>query len=141
MRRLRWFADAVKVYGSAGNKKSLEQLLGLKSGRGKPVVQERRDRILKELLDIDLLLAPRGPTGKAQRGQPAPPSWKVVGRARGKTRQGVKRLYERWSPNLPEALAKEIVARLKRKPPPIGMAKSHSAARGKEIAAYIRRKR
>ena len=55
MRRLRWFVDAVKAYGSEKNKKSLEQILGLKAGRGHPVVQERRDKILEKLLKIVLL--------------------------------------------------------------------------------------
>jgi hypothetical protein len=116
MRRLWWFADAVKVYGSGKNKKSLEQLLGLKAGRGHPVVQDRRNKILEKLLKIVLLLEPRGPT---RRGKPARPSWKEIGRACDMTPQAAKRLVERELPNLPEALAKEIAARMKRRPSPI----------------------
>ena len=36
VRRLRRVLGAVETYLSAGNKKSLDQLLGLKAGRGKP---------------------------------------------------------------------------------------------------------
>ena len=56
------------------------------------------------------------------------------------TPQAAKRLYERELQNLPEAKAKGIAARMKRKPPPIGKAKARSAALGKEIATLNRRR-
>jgi hypothetical protein len=126
VRRLRRFVRAVEAYLSAGNKKSLDQLLGLKAGRGKPVVQDRRDKILEKLLKIVLLRS----TGR---------QWKVIGRECGMTPQAAKRLFERELPNLPEALAKETATRMKRKPSPIGTGKASSAALGKEIAAQNRR--
>jgi len=132
VRRLRWCAEILET---AENKKDLEQLFGLKAGRGRPLVQDRRDKILEKLLKIVLLLEPRGPT---RQGKPARPSWKEIGPACGMTAQAAKRLFERELPNLPEALAKEIAARMKQKPPPIGKAKV-SAALGKEIAAQNRR--
>ena len=124
--RLRRFVRAVKAHSSAGNEKSLEQLLGLKPLPGRPVVQDRRDEILEKLLKIDLL-----------RSEGL--SWKEIGRALDTTAQAAKRLHERELQNLPEALAKEIAARMKQKPPPIGKAKARSAALGKEIAAQNRR--
>jgi len=89
-------------------------------------VQERRNKLLEKLLKIALL---RG----------AGQQWKVIGRKCGMTPQAAKRLHERELQNLPEALAKEIAARMKQKPPPIGKAKARSAALGKEIAAQNRR--
>jgi hypothetical protein len=138
MQRLWWFIGAEKAYSSAGNKKSLEQLLGLLRGRGTPVVQERRNKILKKLLDIVLLLEPRGPTGKAQQGQPARPGWKTISLICGMSVPAAKNLYQRERSNFNEALAKGIAARLKQKPPPIGRAKARSAALGQEIAARNR---
>ena len=126
VRRLRRVLGAVEAYLSAENKKSLDQLLGLKPGRGRPVVQERRNKLLEKLLKIALL---RG----------AGQQWKVIGRKCGMTPQAAKRLHERELQNLPEALAKGISARMKQKPPPIGKAKARSAALGKEIAAQNRR--
>ena len=58
VRRLRRVLGAVETYLSAGNKKSLDQLLGLKAGRGKPVVQDRRDKILEKALEIAGCLNP-----------------------------------------------------------------------------------
>jgi hypothetical protein len=139
--RLWWFFRAVKVYGSKKNKNSLEQLLGLPAGQGRPPVQERRNKILEKLLMIVLLRAPRGPTRKAQRGQPAPSSWKEVGAACGMSPQAARRLYERESPNLREALAKGIAARMGRKPPRVGEAKARNEARVKEMRAHNRRAR
>ena len=55
------------------------------------------------------------------------------------TPQAARKLYERELSNLTEALAKEIAARLKQKPPPVGTAKARSAATGKEISAHNRR--
>jgi hypothetical protein len=126
----------LEAYLTAGNKKSLDQHLGLKAGQGRPPVRDQRDKNLKRLLDMALLLEPRGPT---RQGKPARPPWKVIGRAFGMTPQAAKRLFERELPNLPEALAKEIAARMKQKPPPIGKAKARSAALGKEITAQNRR--
>ena len=70
LRRLRWFVDAVKAYVSEKNKKSLEQLLGLKAGRGHPVVQDRRNKILEKLVKIPAARA-KGPTRKTRQGKPA----------------------------------------------------------------------
>ena len=53
--------------------------------------------------------------------------------------QAARKLYERELPNINEAMAKEIAARIKQKPPPIGTAKARSAATGKEISARNRR--
>jgi hypothetical protein len=126
--RLWWFFRAVKVYGPKKNKKSFEQLLGLPAGQGRPLVQERRDKILKELLGIVLL---RGEGWQ----------WKEVARALGKTVPAVKKLYERELPNICEALAKGIAARMKRKPPRVGEAKARNEAHVKEIRARNRRAR
>jgi hypothetical protein len=137
--RLWWFFRAVKVYGSKKNKKSFEQLLGLPAGQGHPVVQERRNEILQKLLDIILLLEPRGPTRKAPQGQPARPGWKTISAICGMTVPAAKNLYQRELSNFNEALAKGIAARLGQKPSRIGEAKARSAALGKEIAARNRR--
>ena len=127
VRWLWWFFRAAKVFLSAKNKKGFDQLLGIKAGRGRPVVQERRAKILERLLKIALLRS-------------AGRQWKVIGRECGMTPQAAKRLYERELQNLPEAKAKEIAARMERKPPPIGKAKARSAALGKEIATHNRRR-
>ena len=72
-----------------------------------------------------------------QTRQTGRPTWKEIGRACGMTPQAAKRLYERELSNLHEALAKEIAARMKQKPPPIGMAKARSAAPGKKSPRTI----
>ena len=141
IRRLRWFVGAVETFLSKGNKKSLDKLLGLPAGRGRPVVQGRRDKILEKLLDIVLLLEPRGPTAKAQQGRPARPGWKTISAICGMTVPAAKNLYQRELSNFNEALAKGIAARLKQKPPPIGMAKARNEAHAKEIRAHNLRAR
>ena len=55
------------------------------------------------------------------------------------THQAARKLYERELSNHSEAVAKEIAARLKQKPPPVGAANARSAATGKEISARSRR--
>ena len=57
LRRLRSFVGAVEAYCSVGNKEGLDQILGLKPGRGRPVDQDRRDKTLEKLLEIVLLLS------------------------------------------------------------------------------------
>jgi hypothetical protein len=123
--RIRRFLRTVKE-----NEKGFVQLLGMKPSRGTPVVQDRRDKILEKALEIDRL-----------RSEGL--SWKKIGRALGTTPQAAKRLHEREVSNLPEAriknIAKEIAARMKQKPLPIGKAKARSAALGKEITEQNRR--
>ena len=70
----RWFNDAVKVYGSGENKKDLAQLFGLKTGRGLPMVQDRRNKMLEKLL-IALLRETESPTRKTRQGEPARPTF------------------------------------------------------------------
>jgi hypothetical protein len=136
--RLRRFLRAVKE-----NEKGFVQLLGVKAGRGKPVVQDRRDKIQERALKIAQLREPRGPTRKGQQGRPAPPTWKETAATVGMTDQAARKLHKRELPTLPEArakkTAKEIAARMQQKPPPIGRAIARSAALGKEIAAQNRR--
>ena len=113
--RLRRFVRAVKAHSSAGNEKSLEQLLGLKPLPGRPVVQDRRDEILEKLLKIDLL-----------RSEGL--SWKEIGRALDTTAQAAKRLHERELPNLGEARARQ---RAKEKARPTRMKSSRVWSKGR----------
>ena len=136
--RLRRFVRAVKAHSSAGNEKSLEQLLGLKPLPGRPVVQDRRDEILVKLLKIACYAA-RACRGKKSAGRLTRP------------RRPQRGLHERELPNLGEARARqrakekarshanEIVARLEQRPPPIGTVKARNAALGKKIQARNRR--
>ena len=89
--RLRRFVRAVKAHSSAGNEKSLEQLLGLKPLPGRPVVQDRRDEILEKLLKIALLRGAKSPTRKEAARARVAKSRRGAGQAAGERKSQIPR--------------------------------------------------
>jgi hypothetical protein len=144
VRRIWWFVSTVKAYLSGGNNRSLGRLLGLERAPGRPAGQKPG-----KLSDWDRETAAQRATKsekrKTRQGEAALKSWKEVALDLGKTPQAVRRRVQRAAPKLAEDKAREIAAalkqRLEQKPPPVGRAIAHSAARGKEIHAHNRRKR
>ena len=67
-RRLWWFANAVKAYGSAENKKSLEQLLGLERGPGNPGGRRNPGKSLDLALKIAVQRETESETRKTRQG-------------------------------------------------------------------------
>ena len=145
-RRLGWFVGAVKVYGSAGNEKSLGRLLGLERGPGNPGGRRKPGKSLDLGREISEQRETKSETRKTRQGKPARTSWKEVGRDHGDmSDQAARKRAKRASLVRAEEDAKEFAARLKRrlkqKPPRAGKAKARNEALVKEIAAHNRRKR
>jgi hypothetical protein len=110
-RYLRWFVDAAKSYNS---KKSLDQLLGLKHGPGRPKAQgpgKQFDLAYK----IFLLRSTKSPTRRSAKGELKPMMWKEIAKAcGGMSVSTLKKIYERERFNVAEAFAKKFIARRKR---------------------------
>ena len=79
-RRLWWFANAVKAYGSAENKKSLGQLLGLERGPGNPGGRRKPGKSLDLARKISVQRETESETRKTRQGKPARRTWKEVRR-------------------------------------------------------------
>jgi hypothetical protein len=144
LRRLRRFAEAVKVYGSARNKKSIGRLLGLERGPGRPV-GSKLGKSLDLAREISVQRETKSETRKTRKGEPARTRWKEVARNHDMSDQAARKRAKRASQVRAEEDAKEFAARLKqsleKKPPRAGKAKARSAAMAKTIRAQNRRKR
>jgi hypothetical protein len=75
-RRLWWFANAVKAYSSAENKKSLGQLLGLERGQGNPGGRRKSGRSFDLAHKISEQRETESETRKTRQGKPARRTWK-----------------------------------------------------------------
>ena len=78
VRRLRRFTNAVKVYCSAGNKKSIGWHLGLERGPGRPRGR-KSGKSLDTARKISEQRETRSETRKTKQGKPARTMWKEVG--------------------------------------------------------------
>ena len=108
---LRWFAGAAAAYMSKktpkGKKESLEQLLGLKAGPGRPSKPGRHFGLGYEMF---LLRSTKSPTRKSKKGKSTPKSWKEVGKPYGLDGKSARKIVERELPNITEAFAKKLEA-------------------------------
>lgn len=104
---LRWFVGAAKSYNS---KKSLDQLLGLKRGPGRPKAQ-KPGKHFDLARKIFLLRSTKSPTRRSAKGEFKPMTWKEIGKACGMSAKKVKKIYEQERLNVTVAFAKKLVAR------------------------------
>jgi len=102
---LRWFADAAAAYLSKKNKKSFEQHLGLKAGRGRP---SKPGRHFGPALEMFVARSTKSPTRKSKKGKSTPKPWKEVGKPYGLDGVSARKMVERELPNIVPYLAKKI---------------------------------
>lgn len=151
-RRLWWFANAVKTYGSAENKKSLGRLLGLEKGPGNPGGRRKPGKSLDLARKISVQRETESETRKTRQGKPARRTWKEVRRDVGDldtSPEALRQRDRRASLVHAEDEAKEFAIgfatrlkqRLDQKPPRVGEAKARNEARVEKIRAHNRRKR
>jgi len=105
---LRWIAGAAAAYLSKKNKKSLEQLLGLKAGPGRPSKPGKNFGLAYEMF---LSRSTKSPTRKLKKGGSTPKSWKEVGKPYGLDGKSARKIVERELPNITVGLAKKLAAR------------------------------
>jgi hypothetical protein len=114
---LRWFAGAAAAYLSKKNKekkKSLEQLLGLKPGPGRP---RKPGRHFDRALDMFLSRSTKSPTRKSKKGRSTPTPWKEVGKPYGLDGESARKMVERELPNIIPYLAKKLAKKRRSAPP------------------------
>ena len=150
--RLWWFANAVKAYGSAENKKSLGQLLGLERGPGNPGGRRKPGKSTDRALEIAAQREAKSERRKTRQGEPALKSWKEVRRDLGDpdtSPEALRQRHRRASLVRAEDDAKEFAKgfatrlkqRLDQKPQRVGEAKARNEALVEKIRAHNRRKR
>ena len=148
-RRLWWFANAVKAYGSAENKKSLGQLLGLERGQGNPGGRRKSGKSFDLARKISEQRETESETRKTRQGKPARRTWKEISREVSRdvhiSDQALRQRHRRASLVRAEDDAKEFATRLKQhldqKPQRVGKAKARNEDLVEKIRAHNRRKR
>ena len=94
---LRWLAGAAAAYLSKNNKKSFEQLLGLKAGQGRP---RKPGKNYGPAYEMFLSRSTKSPTRKSKKGGSTPKSWKEVGKPYGLDGKSARKIVERELPNI-----------------------------------------
>jgi hypothetical protein len=139
---LRWFAGAAAAYLSKKKKpkekkKSLEQLLGLKAGPGRPSKPGRHFDLACEMF---LLRSTKSPTRKSKKGESTPRPWKEVGKAYDLDGKSARKIVERELPNIVAALAKKLAARRRlrlKKPPRVEVVRFNSPQNARHFAGDL----